>query len=1459
MYRGECYLNGSYFHDVAIRTHYLMCVATGSTLNGGQWVRAIDGNPVICHSNSDTDPFRCDSLASPNASLSLYLPNGQALLPEREGFYKCCLPTGCLDPNTNVITANIFRWAQIAGIKFELLSDMTMLPQQYALHAIKIGRMNHTFLLAATWYYETGDTSSNLTSVCNEQEYNCTVGSGVLLHTINGTYDYSVTITWNGENNNRGILNQANSNGDHVFRFYLQFGISHENVVRNRYYTVTVPASTPSNLSVTSGTASTISLSWNALGSIDADGYVVNVTIGTSIIQTVQIEGGNSNKTTLKGLASGTIYSITIRAYQQLLGPASSAILGQTLPVVGVAVVKKSGQSISFNCTANGIPTPTIVWMKDGQLIVPNKKRSISVQLSAGFHSNNSSNISQVTSNLTISDLTGSDNGSYFCRADNNANIGTVLNTSYQLAVIESPLTNFCLSSPCVNGDCQSLSDAYYCLCSETHTGKNCQEKVTIKIKPKITEPPQTTTGELYSPVNLTCKATGSPFPLILWYKDKKLFVNRNSNPSILVFAELTLNDRGIYHCEASNIIDGRKMSANSSSVVLNITNVVQYKAEMHLSTNSYVGTNDSMENTKQLMIQSNNYLSGSNISDTSLFYIKIQLNPDELSLGTNNDSLLVVVTLVTQKGQGDKILLNGVRHVLNFIQQFALPTFVTTVERFDGCPSNFTIIPSHSGNPNLTITIVWPETNIGVLAVVDCPCGTNGTSGGGKLQATRYCGGDFTNGAVWDAPDVMRCNFSDLARTLCHLKDLPVEERINELEALTSDSSALGPTEVAASISALVSATGELEGNITLTTTFLDTVDNILVVNQEVLQKSQESSNTSSRILDAIENVVGDINITNSSEPVVIARNHFAVLVQQIDLKELNESSQVFSVNIGDFATQNISWDDLSFGSNSVSPPTGSIQLPSNLLSSLSNNLSDDSKIAYAVFVTDSLFLRRKINYWTVGSIIISANVVGIGPVKGLKSPVNLTFQLNPDINGSFPQCSFWKQSLDNGYGDWSNDGCNTSVDPKYVTCHCDHLTNFAVLLDVSLNNEPTERTELTLFLDSISYVGIMVSIVCLIITIISYLLSKKLRSSDHGQLLLNLCFALLGLYLSFIVALHSKNINIFCAFSGAVLQYFFLVTFIVMAAEAIHLYIKLVIVLGRKIENYVLKATVVSWIAPVFVVLFCFSPDYKSYISDPPNFCRAFRAPFYIGMVVPFVIIYLFNCIIFVVIMVSLLHKTHSLKLNDAKMKKDKDSKSFLKQQLIRAITLSILFGLGWGLGLLVTEDIYTSETLRDLIASVFVILTGFHGLFLLITYCLRSEEARHVWKNILFCGKDKEFSKLSLSNLNKTWKKSPNTTKISYNLATSLKKDQAEEGSQMRSYEYTKKNETGKKEVHKDEGNFDLNNPNDGQATLRFYAKKYNDNEAQFDILNDESSESEVEMDEKNCEKYHQNKHC
>ena len=93
---------------------------------------------------------------------------------------------------------------------------------------------------------------------------------------------------------------------------------------------------------------------------------------------------------------------------------------------------------------------------------------------------------------------------------------------------------------------------------------------------------------------------------------------------------------------------------------------------------------------------------------------------------------------------------------------------------------------------------------------------------------------------------------------------------------------------------------------------------------------------------------------------------------------------------------------------------------------------------------------------------------------------------------------------------------------------------------------------------------------------------LHRKLHSSDHGQLLLNLCFALLGLYMTFIMAIHSPPVPGLCAAVGALQQYFFLVTFMLMAAEAISLYTKLVVVLGSITDNFVQKSLIVSWGEP-------------------------------------------------------------------------------------------------------------------------------------------------------------------------------------------------------------------------------------------------------------------------------------
>ena len=117
------------------------------------------------------------------------------------------------------------------------------------------------------------------------------------------------------------------------------------------------------------------------------------------------------------------------------------------------------------------------------------------------------------------------------------------------------------------------------------------------------------------------------------------------------------------------------------------------------------------------------------------------------------------------------------------------------------------------------------------------------------------------------------------------------------------------------------------------------------------------------------------------------------------------------------------------------------------------------------------------------------------------------------------------------------------------------------------------------------------------------------------------------------------------------------------------------------------------------------------------------------------------------FFIIVVSLIRKSLQ---SDSKSQKDKGKKSFFYQQLIIVTTLSILFGLGWGIGLFATQDIHTNKTIRDLFAALFVILTAFHGLFIFIMHCLRSKEVRNTWKQWVFNVTGKDISQFSSATL-------------------------------------------------------------------------------------------------------------
>ena len=84
------------------------------------------------------------------------------------------------------------------------------------------------------------------------------------------------------------------------------------------------PSSSPTDITGVSTTTTSITVSW-MYNTSDADGYAVYYN-GTAKL----VVGGDMKETTLDGLIPGTSYSITVRAYQDILGLPSTTLNDRT-------------------------------------------------------------------------------------------------------------------------------------------------------------------------------------------------------------------------------------------------------------------------------------------------------------------------------------------------------------------------------------------------------------------------------------------------------------------------------------------------------------------------------------------------------------------------------------------------------------------------------------------------------------------------------------------------------------------------------------------------------------------------------------------------------------------------------------------------------------------------------------------------------------------------------------------------------------------------------------------------------------------------------------------------------------------------------------------------------------------------------------------------------------------------
>jgi MFS family permease len=141
---------------------------------------------------------------------------------------------------------------------------------------------------------------------------------------------------------------------------------------------------------------------------------------------------------------------------------------------------------------------------------------------------------------------------------------------------------------------------------------------------------------------------------------------------------------------------------------------------------------------------------------------------------------------------------------------------------------------------------------------------------------------------------------------------------------------------------------------------------------------------------------------------------------------------------------------------------------------------------------------------------------------------------------------------------------------------------------------------------------------------------------------------------------------------------------------------------------------------VGPLLVTVVSVGPGHKYYIN--PYYCRATEWPFWLGLILPFSVIILFDWVVFAIIMTKLLRR--KVVKVDIKM----DSKKNYKEKFILAIGLSLLLGLGWGLGLTATSsDVKEVTFVFQILFSLFV---GSQGVLIFIFHGLRSPQFRQTW---------------------------------------------------------------------------------------------------------------------------------
>ncbi|XP_052587766.1 adhesion G protein-coupled receptor L2 isoform X27 [Peromyscus californicus insignis] len=615
---------------------------------------------------------------------------------------------------------------------------------------------------------------------------------------------------------------------------------------------------------------------------------------------------------------------------------------------------------------------------------------------------------------------------------------------------------------------------------------------------------------------------------------------------------------------------------------------------------------------------------------------------------------------------------------------------------------------------------IKWPQTQRGMMVERPCPKGTRGT-------ASYLC---MASTGTWNpkGPDLSNCtshwvnqlaqkirsgeNAASLANELAkHTKgsvfagDVSSSVRLMEqlVDILDAQLQELKPSEKDSAGRSYNKLQKREKTCRAYLKAIVDTVDNLLrpeALDSWKHMNSSEQAHTATMLLDTLEEgafVLADnlLEPTRVSMPTENIALEVAVLSTEGQVQD-------FKFPLG------------------IKGAGSSIQLSANTVKQNSRN--GLAKLVFIIYRSLGQFLSTENATIKLGAdfmgrnstIAVNSHVISVSINKEssrvyLTDPVLFTLpHIDPD-NYFNANCSFWNYSERTMMGYWSTQGCKlVDTNKTRTTCACSHLTNFAILM---AHREISYNGVHELLLKVITWVGIVVSLVCLAICIFTFCFFRGLQS-DRNTIHKNLCINLFIAEFIFLIGIDKTGYSIACPVFAGLLHFFFLAAFSWMFLEGVQLYLMLVEVFeseySRKkyyyVAGYLFPATVVGVSAAI---------DYKSYGTETA--CWLHVDNYFIwSFIGPVTFIILLNIIFLVITLCKMVKHSNTLKPDSSRLEN-------IKSWVLGAFALLCLLGLTWSFGFLFVNE----ETV--VMAYLFTTFNAFQGLFIFIFHCALQKKVR------------------------------------------------------------------------------------------------------------------------------------